>query len=173
MFNTHYLSFQACAEFLELAQSQEKKWQRALQNERNQRLRLEETVECLAKQHNTLERQCQKKTGTSPSGAEQVLEDTKADSDEDDDHEFFDAISEHPEILNAFKDDSSSEISEDSKSISSEQSINPMDGSFGKLPSETTSQQSTDSTSSKDTSAPTASTESLASISSGVDIVSA
>lgn len=39
-----------------LAESHSKRWQRALQYERDQRLRLEETLEQLAKQHNHLER---------------------------------------------------------------------------------------------------------------------
>lgn len=51
------LSFcQACRDFLALAQAHSKRWQKALQAERDQRVRLEETLEQLAKQHNHLER---------------------------------------------------------------------------------------------------------------------
>ncbi|XP_078087550.1 oxysterol-binding protein 1-like [Mustelus asterias] len=46
----------ACRDFLLLAQTHSKKWQKALQHEREQRIRLEETLEQLAKQHNNLER---------------------------------------------------------------------------------------------------------------------
>lgn len=47
---------QACRDFFTLAQSHSKRWQKALQAERDQRVRLEETLEQLAKQHNHLER---------------------------------------------------------------------------------------------------------------------
>ena len=47
---------QACRDFLELAETHSRKWQRALQYERDQRIHLEETIEQLAKQHNSLER---------------------------------------------------------------------------------------------------------------------
>lgn len=55
---THVNSFplQACRDFLTLAQTHSKKWQKSLQYERDQRIRLEETLEQLAKQHNHLER---------------------------------------------------------------------------------------------------------------------
>uniref|UniRef100_A0A7N8XLQ7 Oxysterol-binding protein n=1 Tax=Mastacembelus armatus TaxID=205130 RepID=A0A7N8XLQ7_9TELE len=46
----------ACRDFLSLAQAHSKRWQKALQAEREQRVRLEETLEQLAKQHNHLER---------------------------------------------------------------------------------------------------------------------
>ena len=39
-----------------MAQAHSKRWQKALQAEREQRVRLEETLEQLAKQHNHLER---------------------------------------------------------------------------------------------------------------------
>jgi len=50
----------ACTEYLELTQTQGKKWQRLLSHEREQRLRLEEMVEQLARQHSQLEHQCKK-----------------------------------------------------------------------------------------------------------------
>ena len=53
-----HLITQACADYLELAQTQGRKWQKSLQYERDQRLRLEETIETLAKQHNVLEQAC-------------------------------------------------------------------------------------------------------------------
>lgn len=39
-----------------LAEAHSRKWQRALQYEQEQRIHLEETIEQLAKQHNSLER---------------------------------------------------------------------------------------------------------------------
>lgn len=39
-----------------MSQTHSKRWQKALQTEREQRIRLEETLEQLAKQHNHLER---------------------------------------------------------------------------------------------------------------------
>lgn len=50
------LLHKACRDFLSLAQNHSKRWQKALQTERDQRIRLEETLEQLAKQHNHLER---------------------------------------------------------------------------------------------------------------------
>eukprot|EP00092_Neocalanus_flemingeri_P030355 GFUD01032953.1.p1 GENE.GFUD01032953.1~~GFUD01032953.1.p1 ORF type:complete len:811 (+),score=205.19 GFUD01032953.1:488-2920(+) len=50
----------ASTEYLELTQTQGKKWQRLLSHEREQRLRLEEMVEQLARQHSQLEHQCKK-----------------------------------------------------------------------------------------------------------------
>lgn len=47
---------QACRDFLELAEIHSRKWQRALNYEQEQRVHLEETIEQLAKQHNSLER---------------------------------------------------------------------------------------------------------------------
>ena len=46
---------QACRDYVDLAQSQGKRWQKLLQYEHEQRLRLEEMVEQLAKQHSALE----------------------------------------------------------------------------------------------------------------------
>lgn len=50
---------------MELAESHSRKWHRALQYEREQRVRLEETIEQLAKQHNSLERACRGAPGLS------------------------------------------------------------------------------------------------------------
>uniref|UniRef100_A0A3B4BW15 Oxysterol-binding protein n=1 Tax=Pygocentrus nattereri TaxID=42514 RepID=A0A3B4BW15_PYGNA len=46
----------ACRDFVDLAEGHSRRWQRALQYEREQRHHLEETIEQLAKQHNNLER---------------------------------------------------------------------------------------------------------------------
>uniref|UniRef100_A0A8C9V1G4 Oxysterol-binding protein n=1 Tax=Scleropages formosus TaxID=113540 RepID=A0A8C9V1G4_SCLFO len=83
----------ACRDFLALAQAHSKRWQKALQAEREQRVRLEETLEQLAKQHNHLERAFQT---SSPSGSVSGKGDV---SDEDDENEFFDAMEDVPEFI--------------------------------------------------------------------------
>jgi cell division protein FtsB len=60
-----FFSVQACRDFVQLSQSQGKRWQRMLQYEHEQRLRLEEMVEQLAKQHSNLEKQARKQLGKS------------------------------------------------------------------------------------------------------------
>lgn len=60
-------ALQACRDFLDLAETHSRKWQRMLQYEREQRIRLEETIEQLAKQHNSLERACRGAPGLSSS----------------------------------------------------------------------------------------------------------
>ncbi|OCT70303.1 hypothetical protein XELAEV_18037226mg [Xenopus laevis] len=92
----------ACRDFMSLAESHSKRWQRALQYERDQRLRLEETLEQLAKQHNHLERAFHGATVLPAVTRTGVSKDPcvsgKGDlSDEDDDNEFFDA----PEIISS------------------------------------------------------------------------
>lgn len=72
----------ACSEYLTLAQTHGKKWQKLLQHEHDTRLRLEEMVEQLAKQHSHLEQRAIQEAGfTSP----------KANSPNSDDEEFYDA----------------------------------------------------------------------------------
>ncbi|KAM6972754.1 oxysterol-binding protein 1 [Aplochiton taeniatus] len=86
----------ACRDFLGLAQGHSKRWQKALQAERDQRVRLEETLEQLAKQHNHLERAFRGATVLPPSLSNPALDSkgsSKGDaSDEDDENEFFDAM---------------------------------------------------------------------------------
>uniref|UniRef100_A0A8C5QBI1 Oxysterol-binding protein n=1 Tax=Leptobrachium leishanense TaxID=445787 RepID=A0A8C5QBI1_9ANUR len=96
----------ACRDFMSLAESHSKRWQRALQYERDQRLRLEETLEQLAKQHNYLERAFRGATVLPAETHAGVPKDPcgtgKGDlSDEDDENEFFDA----PEIISSSSQD--------------------------------------------------------------------
>uniref|UniRef100_A0A4W5RJY9 Oxysterol binding protein n=1 Tax=Hucho hucho TaxID=62062 RepID=A0A4W5RJY9_9TELE len=80
----------ACRDFLSLAQAHSKRWQKALHSERDQRIRLEETLEQLAKQHNHLERAFR---GATVLPLSQSSGSAKGDaSDEDDENEFFDAM---------------------------------------------------------------------------------
>uniref|UniRef100_A0AAY4B2A1 Oxysterol-binding protein n=1 Tax=Denticeps clupeoides TaxID=299321 RepID=A0AAY4B2A1_9TELE len=80
----------ACRDFLELAELQSRRWQRALQYEREQRHHLEETIEQLAKQHNSLERAWRESPNTHTGDGEVDA------SDEDEDTEFFDAMEDSP-----------------------------------------------------------------------------
>ncbi|XP_036372739.1 oxysterol-binding protein 1 isoform X2 [Megalops cyprinoides] len=95
----------ACRDFLALAQAHSKRWQKALQAEREQRVRLEETLEQLAKQHNHLERAFRGATvlpasQTSPSRESKGSVSGKGDlSDEDDEIEFFDAMEDVAEFI--------------------------------------------------------------------------
>ncbi|XP_014064477.1 oxysterol-binding protein 1 isoform X3 [Salmo salar] len=88
----------ACRDFLSLAQAHSKRWQKALHSERDQRIRLEETLEQLAKQHNHLERAFRGATVLPLSQSNPTLDSkssgsAKGDaSDEDDENEFFDAM---------------------------------------------------------------------------------
>ncbi|XP_078119383.1 oxysterol-binding protein 1-like isoform X2 [Sander vitreus] len=95
----------ACRDFLSLAQNHGKRWQKALQVERDQRIRLEETLEQLAKQHNHLERAFRGATVLPSSFSNPTLGSKggvpgKGDaSDEDDDNEFFDAMEDPAEFI--------------------------------------------------------------------------
>uniref|UniRef100_A0A8C7YXV1 Oxysterol-binding protein n=1 Tax=Oryzias sinensis TaxID=183150 RepID=A0A8C7YXV1_9TELE len=94
----------ACRDFLSLAQSHSKRWQKSLLSERDQRIRLEETLEQLAKQHNHLERAFRGATVqpsfSNPSLGSKDGPSGKGDaSDEDDDNEFFDAMEDPAEFI--------------------------------------------------------------------------
>ncbi|XP_061768779.1 oxysterol-binding protein 1-like isoform X2 [Nerophis ophidion] len=91
----------ACRDFLSLAQNHSKRWQKALQLERDQRVRLEETLEQLAKQHNHLERAFRGATVLPSSNSNPALGSKgKGDSsDEDDNNVFFDAMEEPAEFI--------------------------------------------------------------------------
>ena len=81
----------ACSEFLHHAQTQEKRWHKAIINEREQQIRLRETVETLAKQHNALECAIRKITGTPnfvPKQSEEKHKNFQDTSDEDDEFVF-------------------------------------------------------------------------------------
>ncbi|XP_037115932.1 oxysterol-binding protein 2 isoform X2 [Syngnathus acus] len=96
----------ACRDFLDLAETHSRRWQRALQYEREQRIHLEETIEQLAKQHNSLERAWRAAptlSSTTPSaptnkkGRERPLKGEA--SDEDEDTEYFDAMEDSPAFI--------------------------------------------------------------------------
>ncbi|XP_031659135.1 oxysterol-binding protein 2-like [Oncorhynchus kisutch] len=87
----------ACRDFLDVAETHSRKWQRALQYEREQRHHLEETIEQLAKQHNSLERAWREAPSTHPDGGERRREGDA--SDENEDIEFFDAMEDSPAFI--------------------------------------------------------------------------
>uniref|UniRef100_A0A8C6PU85 Oxysterol-binding protein n=2 Tax=Nothobranchius furzeri TaxID=105023 RepID=A0A8C6PU85_NOTFU len=96
----------ACRDFLDLAETHSRRWQRALQYEREQRTHLEETIEQLAKQHNSLERAWREaptlvssppSAPTNNQGSERVRKEEA--SDEDEDTEYFDAMEDSPAFI--------------------------------------------------------------------------
>uniref|UniRef100_A0A3B4FUG9 Oxysterol-binding protein n=1 Tax=Pundamilia nyererei TaxID=303518 RepID=A0A3B4FUG9_9CICH len=78
----------ACRDFVDVAESHSRRWQKALQHEREQRHHLEETIEQLAKQHNSLER-AWRENPTSYTG--ETLSNDEA--------EFFDAMEDSPAFI--------------------------------------------------------------------------
>ncbi|KAM9446469.1 oxysterol-binding protein 2 isoform 2-T2 [Clarias gariepinus] len=97
----------ACRDFLELAESHSRRWQRVLQHEREQRTHLEETIEQLAKQHNSLERAWREApthttntpdTTSTHTGVSERSHKEEA-SDEDENTEYFDAMEDSPAFI--------------------------------------------------------------------------
>ncbi|KPJ14800.1 Oxysterol-binding protein 1 [Papilio machaon] len=80
----------ACSEFMSAAAASSARMSRALQHEREQKMRLQEIVEQLARQHDNLEKTVTARstphTGGNGSG--------QGNETEDEDHEFFDAVEE-------------------------------------------------------------------------------
>ncbi|XP_055374867.1 oxysterol-binding protein 1 isoform X2 [Condylostylus longicornis] len=74
----------ACNDYLQTAQSQGSKWSKMLQHEREQRQRLEEMVEQLARQHTQLEQ-----------AAHRIIPNTANTTSDDEDNEFYDAQEEN------------------------------------------------------------------------------
>uniref|UniRef100_A0A672QNZ6 Oxysterol binding protein 2 n=1 Tax=Sinocyclocheilus grahami TaxID=75366 RepID=A0A672QNZ6_SINGR len=89
----------ACQDFVDLAEAHSWRWQRALQYEREQRHHLEETIEQLAKQHDSLERAWRESPSTHNSEGES--------SEENEDIEFFDAMEDSPAFITVPADDHS------------------------------------------------------------------
>ncbi|XP_032954163.1 oxysterol-binding protein 2 isoform X4 [Rhinolophus ferrumequinum] len=95
----------ACRDFLELAETHSRKWQRALHYEQEQRIHLEETIEQLAKQHNSLERAFRsgasgRATNPTKSFSEGSFLTSKGeDSEEDEDTEYFDAMEDSTSFI--------------------------------------------------------------------------
>uniref|UniRef100_A0A667X6J0 Oxysterol-binding protein n=1 Tax=Myripristis murdjan TaxID=586833 RepID=A0A667X6J0_9TELE len=85
----------ACRDFLDVAETHSRRWQKALQYEREQRHHLEETIEQLAKQHNSLERAWRENPSTYTGETTQEGD----ASDENEDAEFFDAMEDSPAFI--------------------------------------------------------------------------
>ncbi|XP_045468816.1 oxysterol-binding protein 1 isoform X2 [Harmonia axyridis] len=77
----------ACMEYLKTCQTHGNKWIRLLEHEREQRMRLQEMVETLAQQHSNLE-QAANAHSHKPMNANEA--------EEEDEHEFYDAINDNP-----------------------------------------------------------------------------
>uniref|UniRef100_A0A3B3HRR6 Oxysterol-binding protein n=1 Tax=Oryzias latipes TaxID=8090 RepID=A0A3B3HRR6_ORYLA len=98
----------ACRDFLDLAETHSRRWQRALQYEREQRTHLEETIEQLAKQHNSLERAWREApTLASSSPSAPTTNKGEPASDEDEDTEYFDAMEDSPAFITVTASESS------------------------------------------------------------------
>ncbi|XP_049879302.1 oxysterol-binding protein 1 isoform X2 [Pectinophora gossypiella] len=80
----------ACSEFMSAAAASSARMSRALQHEREQKMRLQEVVEQLARQHDSLEKTVTARS-TPHSGGTGA---TQGHETEDEDHEFFDAVEE-------------------------------------------------------------------------------
>uniref|UniRef100_H0X1M7 Oxysterol-binding protein n=1 Tax=Otolemur garnettii TaxID=30611 RepID=H0X1M7_OTOGA len=126
----------ACRDFLELAETHSRKWQRALQYEQEQRVHLEETIEQLAKQHNSLERAFRiapgRPSNPSKSFSEGSLLTTKGeDSEEDEDTEYFDAMEDSTSFITVItepKEDRKAESGTGSGYVDWASSDNVLDG---------------------------------------------
>ncbi|NWI61361.1 OSBP1 protein, partial [Calyptomena viridis] len=101
----------ACHYFLDLAKNHIRKWQRLLQHEWEQWIQLEETIEQLAKQHNSLERACRGAPGlvsattSISSTAKGSVQSAKGEaSDEDEETEYFDAMEDAPAFITVTAD---------------------------------------------------------------------
>ncbi|CAL8281044.1 oxysterol-binding protein 2 isoform X1 [Gadus morhua] len=94
---TSNAAINACRDFLDVAETHNRRWQRALQHEREQRHHLEQTIEQLAKQHNSLERAWRENPNSHTAGVDRTPEGEA--SDENDDGEFFDAVEESPAFI--------------------------------------------------------------------------
>ncbi|XP_055002713.1 oxysterol-binding protein 2 isoform X2 [Sorex araneus] len=107
----------ACRDFLELAETHSRRWQRALQYEQEQRVHLEETIEQLAKQHNSLERAFRSAPGLAANPNKSfskgsLLTSKGEDSEEDEDTEYFDAMEDATSFITVIteaKDDRKAE----------------------------------------------------------------
>ncbi|XP_037974203.2 oxysterol-binding protein 1 isoform X4 [Plutella xylostella] len=88
----------ACSEFMNAAAAGSGRLSRALQHEREQKMRLQEVVEQLARQHDNLERNVTGRSHTGGTGQNNEAE--------EDDHEFFDAVEgetgSHDDEINSF-----------------------------------------------------------------------
>jgi len=88
----------ACGEYAQLAQTQGRKWQRMLSHEHEQRRRLEDMVEQLARQHSHLEQAARQQARATTTAAIGGGGESLAHSEEDEDNEFFDAEEDEDQV---------------------------------------------------------------------------
>uniref|UniRef100_A0A2I3HB97 Oxysterol-binding protein n=1 Tax=Nomascus leucogenys TaxID=61853 RepID=A0A2I3HB97_NOMLE len=126
----------ACRDFLELAEIHSRKWQRALQYEQEQRVHLEETIEQLAKQHNSLERAFRSAPGRPANPSKSFIEGSLLtpkgeDSEEDEDTEYFDAMEDSTSFITVIteaKEDRKAEGSTGTSSVDWSSADSVLDG---------------------------------------------
>jgi hypothetical protein len=99
----------ACQELVQMIQNQGRKWQKAIQFERDARLRMERMCEQVASQSAKLEKQMQrasridkKNLATGRSTITSVKSSDFRGTDESDDDEFYDAIDD-PQTIGVFR----------------------------------------------------------------------
>ncbi|XP_066954241.1 oxysterol-binding protein 1 isoform X15 [Macrobrachium rosenbergii] len=120
----------ACNDYVEVSSTAGRKWQRLLQHERDQRLRLEDMVEQLARQHSHLEQEAKEQMN-------QAMPPGHSHSEDEEETEFEDAVEElaenfivHVNPSQAHKRSSSnvSQLSEEMASLNGSQATTPTDG---------------------------------------------
>ncbi|XP_064612386.1 LOW QUALITY PROTEIN: oxysterol-binding protein 1-like [Liolophura sinensis] len=79
----------ACSDYLDLAQAQGRRWQRMLHSEHEQRMKLEEMVEHLAKQQASFENKVRKSI---PAGSKVTMKEEASHLSSDEDMDFVDAV---------------------------------------------------------------------------------
>ena len=97
----------ACQELVQLIQNQGRKWQKAIQFERDARLRMERMCEQVASQSAKLEKQMQRasridKQGLGRSTLNSIKSSDLRGTNESDDDEFYDAIDD-PQTIGVFR----------------------------------------------------------------------
>lgn len=117
----------ACNDYVDVSSTAGRKWQRLLQHERDQRLRLEDMVEQLARQHSHLEQEAKEQMS-------QAMPPGHSHSEDEEENEFEDAVEElaenfivHVNTAQAHKRSSSnvSQLSEEMASLNGSQATTP------------------------------------------------
>nr|XP_045616536.1 oxysterol-binding protein 1-like isoform X2 [Procambarus clarkii] len=117
----------ACNDYVEVSSTAGRKWQRLLQHERDQRVRLEDMVEQLARQHSHLEQEAKEQMS-------QAMPPGHSHSEDEEENEFEDAVEElaenfivHVNTSQAHKRSNSnvSQLSEEMASLNGSQATTP------------------------------------------------
>ncbi|XP_063596730.1 oxysterol-binding protein 1-like isoform X7 [Penaeus indicus] len=120
----------ACNDYVDVSGTAGRKWQRLLQHERDQRLRLEDMVEQLARQHSHLEQEAKEQMN-------QAMPPGHSHSEDEEENEFEDAVEElaenfivHVNTSQAHRRSNSnvSQLSDEMASLNGSQATTPTDG---------------------------------------------